>query len=173
VPDWATLPSYLSHSLNSYGHTSPDIVIFYDGFNDAEFGMAAADPWSAHYGLEIIKARAEGSLRGRFDFVHRLYTIRIFDAVRNLVRQRRKPLNDQELRAKAVSVVDNYEGNHNIASALGQVYQFRFYEFWQHMLLYGHKLPVPFEEQLTPIDSRFVGAAYQEAERRAPKTAFA
>src|SRR5580692_13105203 len=92
VPDWATLPSYLSRNLNGDDRTcvvvtnfgdesyistqelillieqlkrggNPDIVIFYDGFNDAHIGMAALDPRSAHYGLETIEARAEGSFR--------------------------------------------------------------------------------------------------------------
>jgi lysophospholipase L1-like esterase len=173
VPDWATLPSYLSRNLNrdgracvvvtNFGDESyvttqelillieqlkrggrPDIVIFYDGFNDALIGMAAPDPWSTHYGLDIIKARAEGCFRGRFDFVHRLYTVRVVDAARQLFRRRGEPLNAEELRAKAVAVVDNYEANQNIAGALGQAYHFRFYGFWQPMLFYGHKPLVSF-----------------------------
>jgi lysophospholipase L1-like esterase len=209
VPDWATLPSYLSERLNrdgracvivsnygdeSYASTqelillieqlkrggSPDVVIFYDGFNDAHMGMAAADPRSTHYGLEIIKPRAEGSFRGRFDFVHRLYMVRVADAVRQLLRRRGEPLNAEELRAKAATVVDNYEANHDIASALGQVYHFTFYGFWQPMLFYGHKPLVPFEQQISELDttrkSRFdpgpVVAVYQEAERRTSVATF-
>ena len=122
VPDWATLPSYLSSSLKSvasacvavtnFGSESyvstqevlllseqlkrggkPDIVIFYDGFNDAHGGMAASDPWVAHYEYATIKARTEGSVRGRFDFVHRLYTVRIIDAARQLFQRRGESLN--------------------------------------------------------------------------------
>ena len=209
VPDWATLPSYLSRSLNSDGHACvfvtnygdesyvstqelillieqlkrggrPDIVIFYDGFNDANVGMAAPDPWNSHYGLETIKSRAEGSFRGRFDFVNRLYTVRVVDAARRLLRRRGQPLNAEELRAKAATVVDNYEANQSIARALGQAYHFTFYGFWQPMLFYGHKPLVTFERQIREIDatrkSRFSAqptiAAYQEAERRAPTAAF-
>jgi lysophospholipase L1-like esterase len=209
VPDWATLPSYLSSSLKSvasacvavtnFGSESyvstqevlllseqlkrggkPDIVIFYDGFNDAHGGMAASDPWVAHYEYATIKARTEGSVRGRFDFVHRLYTVRIIDAARQLFQRRGESLNAEELRAKAAAVVDNYQANQDIARALGQVYHFRFYGFWQPMLFYGHKPLVSFEQQITQLDatskSRFdprpVIAAYQEAERRAPKASF-
>jgi lysophospholipase L1-like esterase len=209
VPDWATLPSYLSRNLNrdgracvivtNFGDESyvttqelillieqlkrggrPDVVIFYDGFNDAHVGMAAPDPWSAHYGLDIIKERAEGSFRGRFDFVHRLYTVRVIEAARRLFRRRSKTLNDDELRARASAVVDNYEANQNIAEALGQVYRFRFYAFWQPMLFYGHKPLVEFERQIIQLDAsskarfdpRPVVAAYQEAARRAPAAAF-
>jgi hypothetical protein len=89
VPDADTLPSYLSHDLNRSGREcvdvtnfgvegyvstqelillteqlkrggKPDIVIFYDGFNDADVGMAAVDPWRAHYGFGTVKARVEG-----------------------------------------------------------------------------------------------------------------
>jgi lysophospholipase L1-like esterase len=209
VPDWATLPSYLSRGLNRDGRAcvlvtnygvesyvttqelmllieqlkkggSPDIVVFYDGFNDAGIGMAAPNPWSAHYGLEIVKPRAEGSFQGRFDFVHRLYTARVVDAVRQLLRRRGEPLNAEELRAKAVAVVDNYEANQNVASALGQAYHFTFYGFWQPMLFYGHKPLVAFEQQISDLDatrkSRFdprpVVAVYQEAERRTPTATF-
>jgi lysophospholipase L1-like esterase len=209
VPDWATLPSYLSRSLNRDGHGCvvvtnygvesyvttqelmllieqlkkggrPDIVIFYDGFNDADIGMAAPNPWSAHYGWEIVKPRVEGSFRGRFDFVHRLNTARVVDAVRHLLRRRGEPLNAEELRAKAVAVVDNYEANQKVASALGQTYHFRFYGFWQPMLFYGHKPLVAFEQQISDLDatrkSRFdpgsVVAVYREAERRTPKAEF-
>ena len=209
VPDWATLPSYLSRSLKidgsacvavtnfgdeSYVSTQellllseqlkrggkPDIVIFYDGFNDAHGGMAASDPWVAHYGYATIKARAEGSVRGRFDFVHRIYAGRVIDAARQLFRRRGESLSEEELRVKAAVVVDNYEANQRIARALGQVYNFRFYGFWQPMLFYGHKPLVSFERQITQLDAtgkarfdpRPVIAAYQEAERRAPEASF-
>ncbi len=209
VPDGATLPSYLSRSLNrdgracvvvtnfgseSYATTqelillieqlkrggTPDIVIFYDGFNDAFTGMAAPDPWSTHYEFGTIKARAEGSFRGRFDFIRRLYTVRVVDAARQLFRRRSEPLNAQELRAKAMAVVDNYEANQNIAGALGRAYHFRFYAFWQPMLFYDRKPLVSFEQQIiqfdatgkSQFDARPVVAAYEEAERRTPNAAF-
>jgi lysophospholipase L1-like esterase len=209
VPDWATLPSYLSSRLNhdgracvivtNYGDESyastqelillieqlkrggrPDIVIFYDGFNDAHIGMAAADPWSTHYGLGTIKPRAEGTFRGRFDFVDHLHTVQVVSAVRQLLRRRGEPINPDELRARAAVVVDNYEANQNIARALGQTYHFTFHGFWQPMLFYGHKPLVPFERQISELDAtgkgrfdpRPVVAAYQEAERRAASAAF-
>lgn len=209
VPDWATLPSYLSRNLNGDDRTcvvvtnfgdesyistqelillieqlkrggNPDIVIFYDGFNDAHIGMAALDPRSAHYGLETIEARAEGSFRGRLDFIRLLYTVRITDAARQLFRRRGHSLNAEEWRTKAAAVVDNYEANQNIARALSQAYHFRFYGFWQPMLFYGRKPLVSFEQQITQLDAsrkarfdaRPVVATYQEAERRAPTASF-
>jgi len=210
VPDWATLPSYLSRDLNSDGRAcvvvtnfgeesyvttqelllltehlkrggSPDIVIFYDGFNDALIGMEAPDPRTAHYGFWTIKERAEGSFRGRFDFVYRSYTMQMVDAASQVFRGRGQPDSATDLRAKAVTVVDNYEANLNMASALSQAYNFRFYGFWQPTLLYGHKPLVPFERTIVQADTNRgarldappVVAAYEEAERRAPKAAFA
>ena len=209
VPDWATVPSYLSRILNSGGHECvivtnfgveaylttqelillleqlkrggrPDIVIFYDGFNDANIGMTSPDPWNAHYGVEIIKARIEGSFRGRMDFINRLYTMRMLGAARHLFRRRVEVINPEELHVKAVAVVDNYEANYDIVRALGKAYHFRFYEFWQPMLLYGHKPADSFEQQLeqfdaahkSRLDSQRVFAVYHEAERRVGKGTF-
>lgn len=91
VPDWGTLPSYLSRDLNADGRDCvvvtnfgvegyvsnqellwllerlktgqrPDIVVFYDGVNDA----SAAGPWlgapTAHFYYGMIKGQIEGSL---------------------------------------------------------------------------------------------------------------
>jgi lysophospholipase L1-like esterase len=205
-PDWGTIPSYLSRSLNRDGRAcadvtnfgvqgyvttqelillmeqlkrggKPDIVIFYDGFNDANTGMRSGDPWNTYVGLDDIKARAEGSIRGRFDFVRRTHTGQILLAARRLLARHGGSLNADELRSKATAVVDNYEANLKIASALGKSYNFRFYGFWQPMLHYGHKPMVPFEQKIVQADaangSRWYAppaiAAYQEAERRDPK----
>jgi lysophospholipase L1-like esterase len=213
VPDWATLPSYVSRrlndGLNKPGHACavvtnfgvegyvttqelillveqlkiggrPDIVIFYDGFNDANVGTRSADPWTAYDGHDVIKPRAEGSIWGRFDFVRYLYTVRTLAAVRTLFRQRVGSLTPDQLSAKAVTVVDNYEANLNIACALSKSYNFKFYGFWQPMLFYGHKPLVPFEQQLVQFDTarstRWVAApavaAYREAEQRAPNAVY-
>lgn len=209
VPDWATVPSYLSHSLNGDGRACvdvtnfgapayvstqdlillteqlkrgarPDIVIFYDGVNDTETGMRAADPWNTFNGLGVIRPRAEGSIQGRLDFVRRFYTMQVFDAGRRLFSRQRGSLSDEHLRAKAITVVDNYEANLNIASALAHAYNFKLYAFWQPMLLYGHKPLVSFEQRIAQLDAtggvrvdgRAFVTAYQEAERRAPEAGF-
>ncbi|HTS38371.1 MAG TPA: SGNH/GDSL hydrolase family protein [Candidatus Solibacter sp.] len=209
VPDSATIPSYLSRDLNrdwqkcvevtNFGNESfvtnqevmllqqqlkhggiPDIVIFYDGFNDSHIGMTAADPSATHYGIEIIKARVEGSFRGRFDFVRQLYSVRLLEAVRQLsVRARAAPI-DEKMRASAARVLDNYEANHQLANALRQTYGFKFYGFWQPMLFYGNKPLDSFEKQIQQLDNsnkrrfdpRPVAIAYKEADRRAPAASF-
>jgi hypothetical protein len=81
---------------------------------------------------------------------------------------------------KASIVLDNYEGNHKIASALGQAYHFQYFEFWQPVLVYGHKPLDPFEQGISKVDSTSrrrldpapVIAAYQEAGHRAPHAEF-
>jgi lysophospholipase L1-like esterase len=207
VPDSATLPSFLSRELNSqlrecvevenFGNESyvttqelillsqqlkrgskPDIVVFYDGFNDAHIGMRAADPAGTHYGLETIKERVEGSLRGRIDFVHRSYTVRFIGAVRQFFGRKSISESESDWPARASSVVNLYEANHNMANALGQSYHFKFYGFWQPMLFFGHKHLVPFEAQIARVDSannrrldpRPIIAAYQEAATRSSNT---
>ena len=89
VPDDATIPSYLAGKLEAQpgacvtvmnfgveGYVStqelivlteqlkaggrPDMVIFYDGFNDAVTGMDAPDPRSTHYSLATVSGRIEG-----------------------------------------------------------------------------------------------------------------
>lgn len=207
VPDAETIPSYLSRELNAGGNCAevtnfgnesyvttqelilleqqlkqggrPDVVIFYDGFNDAHLGMTAVDPWATHYGLDIVKARAEGSVRGRLDFLDRLYTTRMVHAL-GQVFKRTSTSDVRDERARASTVLEVYEANHKMAAALGQGYHFRFYGFWQPMLFSGHKRLGAFEEQISKMDStsrrRFdplpVVAAYEEAERRAPNAGF-
>jgi len=204
VPDWGTIASYLVADMNrdrqacvevtnfgdeSYVSTQellllmeqlkrgarPDVVIFYDGFNDAHVGMTDGDPWSAHYGQETIRERAEGTWRGRLDFLDRRCTARVLALAWRLVKGRGEAASDQAMRAKAAVVLDNYEANEQMARALGEAYHFKFYGFWQPMLFYGHKPLDGFERQIKDFDAkskarfdaRPVVVAYGEAERRA------
>jgi hypothetical protein len=104
----------------------------------------------------------------------------MIEAARRLFRGRGRSVSESELPAKAVTVIDNYEANLNIASALSQVYRFKLYAFWQPMLLYGHKPLVPFEKQIAALDAtggqRVATAsfmsAYHEAEQRATTAGF-
>lgn len=180
VPDWATLPSYLSRILNRDGHGCPvvtnfgvegyvttqelillteklkagyrpSVVIFYDGFNDAYAGMHGADPRLAHYGEDLMKARVEGTFAGRFDFVQRLHLILVARAI--AARLRRPPTLPVDFGdAKATATVDNYEANLKVVSALSHACNFTFFSFLQPVLIYGHKPMVPFEQKLAQSD---------------------
>jgi lysophospholipase L1-like esterase len=202
VPDFATLPSFLSRDLNA-GSTDcvvvsnfgvegyltnqevillmeqlkagghPDVVIFYDGLNDAGAAGPSFGPPKPHFYIETIKARVEGTFSGRFDFVRESYTLRLAGAIRGFLFRRHSSRSVlDELHPKAVATVDNYEENLRIVKALAKAYDFQIYCFWQPSLYYGHKALVPFEQQLPVGDpwSRIVTAVYQEADTRASAT---
>jgi lysophospholipase L1-like esterase len=201
VPDWATIPSYLSRDLNAgsdcvmvsnfgvEGYVSnqelivlaeqlkdggrPDIVIFYDGLNDAGAAGPSSGPPKPHFSFDSIKARIQGTIAGRFDFIRDLYTLRLARAIRGSVPRTHSSQSVLgELHPKAVAALDNYEANLDVAKALAKAYNFRIYCFWQPSLYYGQKPLVPFEKQLPEIATRdawslITTAVYQEAERRA------
>jgi lysophospholipase L1-like esterase len=161
----------LMEQLKAGGH--PNMVIFYDGLNDAGAAGPSFGPPTPHFYIETIKARIEGSLSGRFDFVRDSYTLRLAGTIRDFLFRRHSSRSVlDESQPKAVATVDNYEANLRVAKALAKAYNFRIYCFWQPSLYYGHKPLVPFEQQLSVSDpwSRIVTAVYQEAETRAAAT---
>lgn len=202
VPDWATLPSYLSRDLNvgrsdcivvsNFGVEGyvtnqelillmeqlkagrrPNIVIFYDGLNDAGAAGPSSGPPKPHFYVEIVKARIEGSISGRFDFLRDSYTLRVAGAILGSLFPRHSVRSVlDELHPKAVATLDNYQANLGVLKVLAKAYNFRIYCFWQPSLYYGHKPLVPFEQELPVSDpwSRIVTAVYQEAETRAVNT---
>ena len=202
VPDWATLPSYLSRDLNAAssecvvvsnfgveGYVSnqevillmeqlkagghPDIVIVYDGLNDAGAAGPTSGPPHPHFSFDVIKRRVEGSISGCFDFIRESYTLRLAGAIRGFLprgHSSRSVLD--ELHTKGVAALDNYEANLSVAKALGKAYNFRIYCFWQPSLYYGQKPLVPFEKQMPEIATKdtwslITTAVYQEAAARA------
>lgn len=207
APDWETLPSYLSRDLNDAGTgcvvvsnfgvegyvvmqelillieqlkagRHPDVVIFYDGFNDATLARNAPAPSSSHFEFDTIKARIEGSVFGRFDFMERSYSMRVAHALLGYFRGDRSQPPVTESYTRVAAPLDAFEANLQVANALGQAYHFKFYDFWQPALLYGKKPLVPFEEQIARLDadaaadrihSRTIAAVYREAQDRAQK----
>lgn len=205
VPDMATIPSYLSRGLNLAGSPCtivtnggvegyvsnqellqlmerlkggerPDIVVFYDGVNDASAAGASPGAPSAHFYFGTIKNRIEGSLSGRLDFVQESYTMRVFRAIHSFLRRKRPvALPVEQERAKATASLDNYEANLRLARALSKTLNFELYCFWQPSLYYGHKPLVPFEKNVFEVNkseenarwSSVIAKVYEEAERRA------
>jgi lysophospholipase L1-like esterase len=207
VPDWATLPSYLSRDLNAApgncvivsnfgveGYVSdqelmvlteqlkaggrPDVVVFYDGVNDSSLAFAQPGAPVPHFSIWRIKARIEGSLSGRLDFLQDSYAVRLTG--RLLSHLRRSPSFAARISAAQPNialVLDNYEGNLQLARALADAYKFRLYCFWQPLLTYGHKPLVPFEQQMLARDFTpdsesgawflTMNRVYQEVEHRA------
>ena len=201
VPDWATIPSYLSRDLNSAtaacivvrnfgveGYVTnqevillmeqlkagrrPGMVIFYDGVNDAYAGAVSPGVPTAHMSLSNIKARVEGTLAGRLDFLRSSYTLQLAVAVLNSLRLAgaAKPGID-ETESKAVTTLDNYERNLQFATILGNAYGFRVFCFWQPAFVYGHRSLFPFEatiagHQASKNSFNILAKVYQHAQRR-------
>jgi lysophospholipase L1-like esterase len=202
VPDSLTLPSFLSRELNTNhcfelinfgvegyvndqevivledelkaGH-HPDIVIFYDGFNDGLVGTIDPGIPGAHIGYSAIKARLEGTTIGRLDFFRRSCTIQLAAATISKFFHRKVQIvnTDASLRAKAIATVEHFEQNLNIAMDLGKSRGFRVYGFWQPTVVYGRKplsasevlMVVASSDPATPFQAMI--PVYEEAQRRA------
>jgi lysophospholipase L1-like esterase len=183
VPDFATIPSYLSRDLNSgspdcvvvvnfgaEGYVTdqelillqeqlkaggrPDIVVFYDGVNDSSLAWAAPGHANPHFSFAMLKNRVEGSLSGRLDFLQKSYAVRL---TRAALARLQPPGSFASLVAteqpNIIATFRNYEGNLRIARALSDAYKFKLYCFWQPMLTYGHKPLVQFEEKMAARDA--------------------
>jgi lysophospholipase L1-like esterase len=204
VPDWATVPSYLSKILNQAGRGCalvtnfgvegyvstqellllieklkegyrPDVVIFYDGINDAYNGMYSLDPRRAHYWADVIKARVEGTLRGRLDFLEQTHPVLVVRLILGKLRRGASPVATP---SQAAATLDNYEANMRIVRALSTAYKFNFYCFFQPAIVYGHKPLVAYEQSIRQgkgyggTGERAFHMLYQEVERRSVNANF-
>jgi lysophospholipase L1-like esterase len=183
VPDWSTIPSYLSRDLNSDGKDcvvvsnlgvegyvtdqelilleeqlkaggKPDIVVFYDGVNDSSLAWPPASSPMPHFQYGTIKNRIEGSLSGRLDFLQKSYALRL---AREWMSRSHRSSSFAPLISQAqpnvIAALNNYEGNMRLVRILAEAYKFKLYCFWQPMLVYGHKPFVPFEQQMATRDA--------------------
>jgi lysophospholipase L1-like esterase len=183
VPDWATIPTYLSRELNAgspncvvvsnFGVEAyvndqelillgeqlkagghPDFVVFYDGINDSSLAWTHWGPPRAHFSFATIKSRVEGSVSGRLDFLQKSYAARLAGVILAHTRSRQSFAPlISRSQPNVAQVLDNYEGNLRIARALSKAYQFKLYCFWQPILFYGHKPLVPFEQHKAEADT--------------------
>jgi lysophospholipase L1-like esterase len=201
VPDFATLPSYLSRDLRGAGipcvnvsnfgaegyvtnqevlvlmqqlkaGRRPDLVIFYDGVNDAYAGAVSPGMPGAHISLWSIKARMEGSLAGRLDFLRNSSALQLAMLAANCIRRvDAAETRNEYLQSKAVATLDNYEANLGVAQTLARAYGFQVLSFWQPAFAYGHKPLAPFELKIARNEAwantfHILNAVYAEAERR-------
>jgi lysophospholipase L1-like esterase len=175
VPDMETIPSNLSRELNTAGSVCfvilnagvegyvtnqelillmealktgqrPDLVIFYDGVNEGNAAVSPGIP-GAHLEFESVKARMEGSLSSRFDFLRNsnAFGMAIAIVARFKSSDSAPPA---EVGARAAAALDNYEANIRVVRTLGQAYNFKVLCFWQPSLAFGGKPLAPFEQQL-------------------------
>jgi lysophospholipase L1-like esterase len=182
VPDWATLPSYLSRELNSGERTCvmvfnygvegyvtdqelifleeqlkagrhPDVMIFYDGLNES-MAQCPPGPPTPHGGYATIKSRVEGTVSGRLDFLQKSNALRLAGELKARLHPPHSLANQaSDLRPRTMSVMSKYEANMRMARALADAYKFKLYAFWQPFLLYGHKPMVAFEQQLATANA--------------------
>ena len=162
----------------------PDLVIFYDGFNDAQ-----ADHPFAHIGLPSIERRFDKDRSLLYHVEQALRTTNSYRVVRAVWKRFGSPppspssAAGQEQRAR--TVLDRYESNLSILRMLGRQYGFTPYVFWQPSLWFS--VPRGTEQNLFVrifTDPRLrdqwveessydgVIAVYREAERRAPRGGF-
>jgi lysophospholipase L1-like esterase len=200
VPDMETIPSNLSKELNSTGSgcfvilnagvegyltnqelillveslktgQRPDVVIFYDGVNDAN---AAVDPGiaNAHLQFEFIKARMEGSFASKFDWLRNSHSLELARAIVARFRNGDSPASLPEVEQRAAAALDNYEANVRMVRSLGLAYNFEVFCFWQPSLATGGKPLTPFEQELQKDANslQILRAVNEVAARRALQT---
>lgn len=182
VPDWATIPSFLSGELSKTtwcwevvnlgveGYATnqeliflaellragrrPAYVILYDGFNDADLGSTQPAGLTPHFDFATIRNRFDGSAGGRLDFLKRSHTWQL--AV-NIAHHIAPPsqVERAELKARASATLDNYEQNVRMVKTLGSEYGVTVLAFWQPALIYGQKPLVSYEQRLRDLSPRF------------------
>jgi lysophospholipase L1-like esterase len=151
----------------------PDLVIFYDGVNDSYTGAVSPGIPKAHMSLSNIKARVEGTLGSRLDFLRSSHILQLASAaVNSLRRPGTANPNVGEVESKAAATLDNYETNLRLVRILGEADGFRVFCFWQPAFVYGHKPLAPFEIRIADNEAtkntfRILTAVYEQAGRRA------
>jgi lysophospholipase L1-like esterase len=202
VPDWATVPSFVSRELNrnnfgcvvvtnfgAEGYVTnqevillmeqlkagarPNVVIFYDGVNDSYAGAVSPGIANAHVSLANVKARVEGSLAGRLDFLKNSYALQLAAMAGNAMKHPTvAAANNEQTETKVAATLDNYEANLRIAKTLGEAYGFHVHAFWQPAFVYGNKALDPFESKIAQQKSAentfpLFAAVYRQAAQRA------
>lgn len=177
APDAETLPSLLSSQLNTArdkcfevtnlgveayvsnqelifliqelkSGNRPDMVILYDGLNDACVGAIDRLPAGHNYFLPIETAFETGNNVVGI-LTQKSYLFRLVRALRRrLEPSPTATARDADLSGLVRATLDNYEANLAIVRMLGEKYGFKTVFFWQPALLYGKKPLDPFEQAL-------------------------
>ena len=207
VPDMETIPSHLSQQLNAGGRgcfqvvnlgmegyltnqelillmealksgQRPDMVVFYDGVNEAYAAAAPGTPGrpTPHLEFESIKGRMEGSFSSAVDFLRNSNAVQLARAIMGRLRRRSEssvPASTEEA-ARVAATLDNYQANIRVLRNLARAYNFTVIFFWQPSLASGNKPLTAFEEQFrSELQSSpqanslaMLKAVNEEAERR-------
>lgn len=166
----------------------PNLVVFYDGFNDADYGTYFPGP-QAYASYEADKQLMDH----RHSLIAPLQNLQLVQDL-HLVQQhfsrsaqvqtgeiqrnvRSIGWGEQELKERAKRTLDNYIADIEVVRALAHAYDFRAYFFWQPMLLYGDKPLTSDEAKImrqysSSLETKASREAYKEAEDRAAAAGF-
>ncbi len=194
-PDWETIPSHLAGLLTkpgapvcvrNFGQTGwrntqevielilelkrtprrPDLVIFYDGYNDG-YSFYQSGKFDAHLNYDRIREQMERPSRPRrggfvVDFLLSTNTARLITGARGphtLLEGYEVPLPPPISDADARRDLDvSYLGNQDVIGALAKQYGFQYASFWQPVIFYGHKILTAEEDTI----HRFYAAGIDE-----------
>lgn len=122
----------------------PDVVIFYDGFNDVAVGHLTGQP-----GLHLEDGRIRTLLERPFSgWVARWWSVRRLARVLPGAGGEGPGRTPAETRDLARAITDVYLNSHKIGTALARRFGFEAYFFLQPVMAVGHKPLTPEEEAL-------------------------
>lgn len=174
VPDWGTIPAYVQELLgrrreevcvvnmgqNGFVSTQeviallralqqdwvPDLVVFYDGFNDVLAAFRTRVP-GVHYSPDRIAEKLEKPLLGQLVGGSNLVAmVSELKGVPGASAGAVSPIGDASADTLRASIVRTYRRNLEVVSLLGERYGFDYVFFWQPSIYTGVK-PLSQEEQ--------------------------
>jgi lysophospholipase L1-like esterase len=159
----------------------PDLVIFYDGVNDVYAAYQSGRPTHQNFDQIAAKFMKGETVPSFVAWIGASNSFRLLE--RLLAELRQKPQNSTDLvtyksmgidtATLSDSVVETYLSNYEIVDALAKKYGFKFFFFWQPVILIGDK-PLTSEEQdmrrqMEPTFIELHESVYRRARRMANK----
>ncbi|MBN1993485.1 MAG: hypothetical protein JW953_12360 [Anaerolineae bacterium] len=165
---YVSTQSLIQLQLQLQSGNVPDLVIFYDGINDVFNAYRSGLP-GAHAHFQEITTKLEGGLLS-----HVVEVIKASSAFYQLI-DRLKPKETEfatyqrggfDAPGFADAIIQIYLGNYKIVEALARQYDFKYYFFWQPVLVVGKK-PLTVEEEfiVAGIDPNLIELHYLVYER--------
>jgi lysophospholipase L1-like esterase len=177
VPDWGTVPSYLSAALNARegcfevanlgveGYASnqevlllaellkrgarPDQVFLYDGINDAFVGAVGSGA-ATHIAFDRVKMRVEDRIDNRLRFINESYAMNLIESIfRHSSADPSSGEAKRKLDERARATLDNYLANVRMVRGLADAFHFVPHFFWQPAAYAGTKPFSPYETEVT------------------------
>ena len=122
----------------------PAVVIFYDGINDIYASAFSPGIPSYHQNFEQIKNKIEGNGIKMIYFNSNLFKMVIY--IKNRFKRTTLKQEDTEEDEKIEGAIDNYITNLQMVQKLSKEYGFKFFAFWQPVLLADKKKLTEYEK---------------------------